>query len=115
MVLQVIFAQLQSSKASFIDAQELVKMLDLRPQIQQDSLEFSKLLASYMEAIFSASNLNNQKSSLLKEFTEEYKGVFRYTTTCCSCKTETFRDAEFAELEISIPVRIIRYVSNLAG
>ena len=112
MLLQSIFAQLQSSKASYIDAKELVDMLDLRSHVQQDSLEFSKLLASYLEAVFSASNIC---SSLLKEFTEDYKGLFRYITTCCSCKTETFRDAEFAELEINIPVRLVSNISYLLG
>lgn len=114
MVLQCLFAQMQSSKAPYIDAKPLIEMLDLRPHIQQDSLEFSKLLGSYLEAVLSASQSQSggvssssdhpSSSSLLKKFSEEYKGIFQYTIECCRCHTKTFREAEFAELEVSIPV-----------
>jgi hypothetical protein len=47
-----IFIQLQTSKKPWISVVELVEHLGLQKNVQQDALEFSKLLTSHLEDLF---------------------------------------------------------------
>lgn len=63
--LRDIFSQLQHSKARFIDVKGLVTGLNLNQAVQQDALEFSKLLMSLIETVLEsdAKSLTTKPSS----------------------------------------------------
>jgi hypothetical protein len=52
-VLQYIFAEMEMTEKKIIDVVGLTKILELNPFVQQDALEFSKLLLSLLESVTS--------------------------------------------------------------
>jgi ubiquitin C-terminal hydrolase len=93
-ILQYVFTELELTNKKFIDVHGLVKALDVSPCVQQDSLEFSKLLLSLLESILA------QSTDIKSELFGQYQGEFVYNTTCRNCLNVKSKSSVFDELRI---------------
>jgi ubiquitin carboxyl-terminal hydrolase 48 len=116
-MLQYVFAELEYTKKKFIDVSGLIKMLDVPPVVQQDALEFSKLLLCLLESLLENS------LDLKRQLFGQYQGEFEYVTTCQSCMISKSRFSTFDELRLYLTdqhsiedgIRSLLQIENLVG
>lgn len=78
-------------------------MLKLQSGVQQDALEFSKLLTSLLEDLVSRkSEYDPYGDEDRRKALSQYKGEQIFVITCAGCKNRVTRSQTFYELEISL-------------
>ncbi|CAL9125822.1 ubiquitin carboxyl-terminal hydrolase [Musa troglodytarum] len=96
-----LFAQLHSSKMSFIDSAPFIKTLELDNGVQQDSHEFLTLFLSLLERSLSHSQVANAKTAVQDLF----RGRVSHVTRCSVCGKDSEASSkmeDFYELELNI-------------
>ncbi|WOK98779.1 ubiquitin carboxyl-terminal hydrolase 26 isoform X1 [Canna indica] len=96
-----LFAQLHSSKMSFIDSAPFIKTLELDNGVQQDSHEFLTLFLSLLERSLSHSKVANAKTAVQDLF----RGNVSHVTRCSECGKDSAASSkmeDFYELELNI-------------
>ncbi|XP_040377831.1 ubiquitin carboxyl-terminal hydrolase 26 isoform X2 [Oryza brachyantha] len=96
-----LFAQLHSSKMSFIDSAPFIKTLELDNGVQQDSHEFLTLFLSLLEGSLSHSKVPGAKTIVQHLF----RGSVSHVTRCSSCGRDSEASSkmeDFYELELNI-------------
>lgn len=96
-----LFAQLHSSRMSFIDSAPFIKTLELDNGVQQDSHEFLTLFLSLLEQSLSHSKVPGARTIVQNLFC----GSVSHVTRCSSCGKESAASSkmeDFYELELNI-------------
>eukprot|EP00966_Prymnesium_polylepis_P204040 4726469-Prymnesium_polylepis.1 len=94
--IQELFAHLEVSKRQSYDPAALTSALSLDVAVQQDAQEFNKLLLSFLE------DLDPKVRTLVER---QFRGNFRYVTTCTACGKPSASSANhtpFYELELNV-------------
>ncbi|KAK3144226.1 hypothetical protein QOZ80_4AG0310280 [Eleusine coracana subsp. coracana] len=95
-----LFAQLHSSKMTFIDSAPFIKTLELDNGVQQDGHEFLTLFLSLLEQ-----SLNHSKVSGRTIVQHLFRGSVSHMTRCLSCGKDSAASSkmeDFYELELNI-------------
>ena len=96
--MQTTFAHMEYGKTLSFNPRDFVSKLNLSTGIQQDGIEFNKLLLTMLEQIF----LHASKPSLNMFIQNRYGGELCYCTKCLKCNRVSRRKAPFYELELQI-------------
>ncbi|KAI8906421.1 hypothetical protein EDD86DRAFT_210686 [Gorgonomyces haynaldii] len=95
MELQRLFLRMQHYNGP-VEPLGFVEILGLDPMIQQDALEFSKLLMSLLESVF-------EKDPILSHvFQSQFQGKQAYVTECLVCGAKSENETLYYELEINL-------------
>ncbi|XP_038696687.1 ubiquitin carboxyl-terminal hydrolase 26 isoform X1 [Tripterygium wilfordii] len=96
-----LFAQLHSSKMSFIDSAPFITTLELDNGVQQDSHEFLTLLLSLLERCLSHSIVTEARTIVQDLF----RGSVSHVTTCSKCGKDSDASSnmeDFYDLELNV-------------
>ncbi|XP_050532812.1 ubiquitin carboxyl-terminal hydrolase 48-like isoform X2 [Daktulosphaira vitifoliae] len=96
--LQLVFALMQCGKQRSVDPGDFITTLRINTALQQDAHEFSNLFLSVLENKFSTQS----DTSVRDMIKDNFRGEYKYVTTCLNCKTESTRPSTFYELDLNI-------------
>jgi ubiquitin C-terminal hydrolase len=96
--MQTTFAHMQYGTTMSFNPRDFVSKLNLSTGIQQDGIEFNKLLLTMLEQIF----LHASEKRLNTFVQDRYGGQLCYCTKCLKCGNVSKRNAPFYELELQI-------------
>ena len=97
-LMQNTFAHMQYGRTKSFNPRDFVSKLNLSTGIQQDGIEFNKLLLAMLEQIFCHASMRKLNTFIQ----DRYGGELCYCTKCLECKNVSKRTAPFYELELQI-------------